>query len=293
MSIPSPPDGLRRLDVLDSFLTYRELGSGAPIVFLHGNPTSSFVWRNVLPIVATKGRCLAPDLIGMGHSGKPAIPYRFADHARYLDSWFSALDLRDVVVVGLDWGGVLAIDWARRHTERVRGVVFFETFLQPMHWSDFPPEGAELFRALRTPGIGEKLVLEQNAFLERSLTYGVKTGLSDAAHAEYYAPFHDPASRRPMLQWPREIPIDGVPADVAAIIDSNGEWLAATPNVPKLFITFDGKSLSNAPTIVEWARRTFAQLEVVSLGSAGHHAPEDAASEIASTIVTWLVQQPR
>src|SRR5262249_46225807 len=153
-----------------------------------------------------RGHCLAPDLIGMGRSGKPEIPYRFRDHARYLDAWFSALDLRDVVVVGLDWGGVLALDWARRHQDRVRGVVVFETFLRPMRWSDFPPQGAELFRALRTPGTGEALVLEQNGFLEKSLGHGVKRGLTEAARAEYYAPFPDPASRRPMLQWPREIP---------------------------------------------------------------------------------------
>jgi haloalkane dehalogenase len=287
------PDDLHRLDVLDSFLTYREAGSGPPIVFLHGNPTSSFVWRNVLPVVAPHGHCLAPDLIGMGHSGKPDIGYRFADHARYLDAWFAALDLRDVVLVGYDWGGVLAVDWARRHPQRVRGVVLLETFLQGMQWSDLPPQGAELFRALRTPGAGEKLVLEQNEFLAKSLANGVKHGLSEAARAEYYAPFPDPASRRPMLQWPREIPIDGDPADVAAIIDANAEWLAATPDVPKLLLTFDGKGLSNAPALIEWARSTLPRLEVVALGSAGHHAPEDAPTAIASALVTWVGSHPR
>ncbi|HEY5961262.1 MAG TPA: haloalkane dehalogenase [Polyangiaceae bacterium] len=295
MTSSSQPDplSLRRLEVLDSFMTFREAGSGAAIVFLHGNPTSSFVWRNVLPSVAPLGRCLAPDLIGMGHSGKPDVSYRFADHARYLDAWFSALDLREVVVVGFDWGGVLAIDWARRHPERVRGVVVFETFLQPMHWSDFPPQGAELFRALRTPGIGEQLVLERNEFLPKSLANGVKNGLSDVARAEYYAPFPDPHSRRPMLQWPREIPIEGEPIDVAAIVEQNGKWLAATPHVPKLLLTFDGKGLSNAPAVVEWAQNTIPNLDVVALGAAGHHAPEDAPSVIASAIATWLEQHFR
>jgi len=281
-------DGLRRISVLDSFLTYRETGSGSPIVFLHGNPTSSFVWRNVLPRVAARGRCLAPDMIGMGHSGKPESAYRFEDHARYLDAWFSALDLRDVVVVGYDWGGVLAIDWARRHPERVRGIVVFETFLQQLHWSQYPPQAAELFRALRTPGVGEKLVLEQNEFLEKSLANGVKSGLTEAARAEYYAPYPDPASRRPMLEWPRELPIDGEPTDIVAILDRNAEWLANSPKVPKLLLTFDGPGLSNAPTVVEWAKRTIPNLDVVPLGAAGHHAPEDAPVPIADAIVGWI-----
>jgi haloalkane dehalogenase len=279
---------VRRLDVLDSFLSYREAGSGSPIVFLHGNPTSSHVWRNVIPLVTPRGRCLAPDLIGMGRSGKPESPYRLQDHARYLDAWFSALDLRDVVLVGYDWGGVLALDWARRHQGRVRGVVVFETFLQPMHWSDFPPQGAEMFRALRAPGTGEHLVLEQNAFLEKSLGNGVKRGLAEADRAEYYAPFPDPASRRPMLQWPREIPIDGEPADVAAVVEENGRWLSRSPEIPKLLLTFDGKGLSNAPAIVAWAQGTAQNLEVVPLGAAGHHAPEDAPEAIGGAIVAWL-----
>jgi haloalkane dehalogenase len=283
-------DGLRRIPVLDSYLTYREAGSGSPIVLLHGNPTSSFVWRNVLPVVAARGRCLAPDLIGMGHSGKPEGAYRFEDHARYLDAWFSSLDLRDVVVVGYDWGGVLAIDWARRHPARVRGVVVFETFLQQLHWSEYPLQAAVLFRALRTPWVGEKLVLEQNAFLARSLANGVKSGLTDAARVEYYAPFPDPTSRRPMLQWPRELPIDGEPADVVAILDRNAAWLASARTVPKLLLTFDGSGLSNTP-VVEWAKRSIPNLDVVPLGAAGHHAPEDAPVPIADAIVGWLDRQ--
>jgi haloalkane dehalogenase len=286
-------ESLHRVAVLDSFISYREMGAGAPIVFLHGNPTSSYVWRNVLPVLAERGRCLAPDLIGMGHSGKPQGAYRFADHARYLDAWFAALDLRDVVLVGYDWGGVLALDWAARHPDRVRGVVVFETILQSLHWSEYPPRGAELFRALRTPGVGEKLVLEQNGFLARSLENGVKHGLSESDRAEYYAPYPDAASRRPMLQWTREIPIDGEPADVLAVVTRNGEWLAGTPELPKLLLTFDGKTLSNAPAVIDWAKRTIPRLDVVALGAAGHHAPEDAPREIAGAIGAWLDRPSR
>ncbi|MDF2697916.1 MAG: haloalkane dehalogenase [Labilithrix sp.] len=286
MSSTAQRETVHQINVLDSFISYRETGTGAPIVFLHGNPTSSHVWRNVIPNV-DRGRRLAPDLVGMGRSGKPESAYRYADHARYLDAWFAALDLRNVVLVGYDWGGVLAIDWAARHSDRVRGVAVFETFLRPMHWSDWAPQGAELFRALRTPGVGEKLVLEENAFLARSLAHGVQRGLADSDRDAYYAPFPDPASRRPVLQWPREIPIDGSPADVAAVITRNGEWLSNS-QVPKLLLTFDGTGLSNAPAAVDWARSAFPALEVVALGPAGHHAPEDAPSEIAGAVTSWL-----
>jgi len=279
-----------QIKLLDSFLSYRDAGTGSPIVFLHGNPTSSYVWRNVIPELSGRARCLAPDLIGMGESGKPEIAYRFADHARYLDAWFAALDLRDVVLVGYDWGGVLALDWAARHPDRVRGVVVFETFLRPMQWSDWTPQGTELFRALRTPGVGEQMVLAQNAFLARSLEHGVKRGLADADRDAYYAPFPDPASRRPMLQWPREIPIDGEPADVAAVVTRNAEWLASSPAIPKLLLTFDGAGLSNDPGVVAWAR---GKLDVVALGAAGHHAPEDAPREIAQSIASWLDRSAR
>ncbi len=292
MSSTIPRETVHQVDVLDTFMSYRESGAGSPVVFLHGNPTSSHVWRNVIPFVAERRRCLAPDLVGMGRSGKPESPYRFHDHARYLDAWFSRLDLRDVVLVGYDWGGVLALDWASRHSDRVRGVAIFETFLRPMHWSDWSPQGAELFRALRTPGVGEELVLEQNEFLARSLANGVKRGLADGDRAAYYAPFPDPPSRRPVLQWPREIPIDGEPSDVAAVITHNAEWLARTPEIPKLLLTFDGTALSNAPAVVEWARSAIASLDVVPLGPAGHHAPEDAPEEIARAITTWLDRHP-
>ena len=279
---------VHRLDVLDSFLSYRDDGAGAPIVFLHGNPTSSYVWRGVIPAITPAHRCLAPDLVGMGASGKPAIAYRYEDHARYLDAWFAGLELRDVVLVGYDWGGVLAVDWAARHPERVRGVVVLETFLRPLHWSDMPPRGAELFRALRTPGVGEKLVLEENGFLPQSLANGVKHDLSAADRAAYYAPFPDPASRRPMLQWPRELPFDGEPADVASIIARNEAWLASSPRVRKLLLTFQGAGgITNAPGLAEWAAAQ-PSFEVRALGPAGHHAPEDAPAEIAAAISAWL-----
>jgi haloalkane dehalogenase len=276
-------------------MTFRELGTGSPVVFLHGNPTSSRVWRQVLPHVAERARCLAPDLIGMGDSGKPDVAYRFRDHARYLEAWFDALQLRDAVLVGYDWGGALALDWAARHPERVRGLVLFETFLRPMKWSEWSPQGAELFRALRTPGVGEKMVLEANQFLARSLSNGIRRRIADEETAAYYAPYPDPASRRPLLQWPREIPIEGEPPDVHAIVTRYDAWLASSPAVPKLLLAFQSPSgLSPSPTgspaMIQWAREHVAALQVIELGPAGHHAPEDAPDEIGKTIAAWLGQ---
>ena len=280
---------IHHIPVLDSRMSYREAGGGADVVLLHGNPSSSYVWRNVIPHLAEHVHVLAPDLIGMGDSGKPDIAYRFSDHARYLEAWLEAMQLREVVLVGYDWGGSLALDWAARHPERVRGCAVFETFLRPMHWSEWPPQGAELFRALRTPGAGEKLVLEENQFLARSLDNGVKRALTDEERAAYYAPYPTPPSRRPLLQWPREIPIDGDPADVVAIVENYDRWLASS-DTPKLLLSFEAPTPLGSPAVLEWAQSNIRALEIAKLGPAGHHATEDLPDAIGRSIAHWLTR---
>jgi haloalkane dehalogenase len=276
------------VDVLDSRMFYREAGAGVPLVFLHGNPTSSHLWRRVLPRIQGPGRCLAPDLIGMGDSGKPPVAYRFADHARYLDAWFDALDLDGVVLVGHDWGGALAFDWAARHPGRVRGVVFMETIVRPMSWEDLPEGARPLFRSFRTPGVGERMVLDQNAFIEQALPRTVAGGLTDADLVAYRRPYPTPDSRLPLLQWPREMPLDGEPADVVARVEAFDQWLATSPGVPKLLLTFDpGPGQMMAPPIVAWCQANIAGLEIAKCGPAGHHAPEDQPDAIAAAIVAW------
>jgi haloalkane dehalogenase len=170
----------RDVRALDSSIHHVETGQGDPIVFLHGNPTSSYLWRNVIPRLAGEGRCLAPDLIGMGKSGKPDIAYRFDEHARYLDAWFDALALERVTLVIHDWGSALGIHWAKRHGERVRGIAMMEAILRSIPWEEFPKEIAELFRGFRTPGVGEQLVLEQNVFVERVLPGAILRNLTYA-----------------------------------------------------------------------------------------------------------------
>ena len=202
------------LPVLGSTIHWVEEGRGDPIVFLHGNPTSSYLWRNVMPRLRGEGRLLAPDLIGMGKSGKPDGDYRFPMHARYLDAWLDAMDLRNATLVIHDWGSALGIYWARRHAERVAAIAMMEAIVEPIGWNEFPKDFVPLFQAFRTPGVGEKLVLEQNQFIEVVLPGAILRKLTDEEMNVYRAPFREPATRLPTLAWPRCLPIGGEPAAV-------------------------------------------------------------------------------
>ncbi|WP_284748713.1 haloalkane dehalogenase [Amycolatopsis sp. RTGN1] len=267
-------------------LHYEETGSGTPIVFLHGNPGSSHGWRHVLPHVGG-GRLLAPDLIGMGRSAKPDIEYSFADHARHLDAWFDALGLDDVVLVGHDWGGALAFDHAARHPDRVRGVAFFEAIVKPMAWDDLSPQAAERSRKIRTPGVGEEMVLEQNLFVRQAFTGGVRTPVTDLE--PYLAPFPTPESRRPILAWARQLPIGGEPAELIPRIEAYDEWLKTSTGTPKLLMTFEGSpTLLIGEKLLRWCEENVAALDVVACGEAGHHAQEDRPEEIGTEISAWL-----
>jgi len=276
----------RRIDVLDTAMAYVDTGAGPPVVFLHGNPTSSYLWRNVIPLVEPEGRCLAPDLVGMGDSGKaPAGSYRFADHARYLDAWFEALGLtRDVTLVVHDWGSALGFHWARRHPDRVRALVYMEAIVRPVSWGEWPETARKIFQAMRTPA-GEEMILERNVFVERILPASVLRGLTEAEMTVYRRPYLEPGeSRRPTLTWPREIPIDGEPADVVAIVDGYARWLA-TNDRPKLFINADpGVILAGAQR--DFCRAWPNQRQVTVKGS--HFLQEDSPAEIGEAIATFL-----
>ncbi|MEU6782301.1 haloalkane dehalogenase [Nonomuraea angiospora] len=278
-------------NVLDSTMHHRELGAGAPIVFLHGNPTSSYLWRNVMPAIG-HGRLLAPDLIGMGESGKPAIDYTFADHARYLDAWFDALDLDDVVLVGHDWGGALAFDWASRHPDRVRGIAFTEAIVKPMSWDELPEGGRDLFRAIKTEGMGESMILDDDAFLRQGLPTTVTTPLTEEDMAAYTQPYPTRESRLPQLRWARSLPLGGEPADVVARIEAFDRWLATSVEVPKLMIGFrPGVGTMWTAETFTWCAKNVAALEIVEHEEvAGHHTPEDQPLAIAADIESWLAK---
>jgi haloalkane dehalogenase len=280
------PHPRRRARVLDTELSYVDMGHGKPVVFLHGNPTSSYLWRNVIPHVAGAHRCLAPDLVGMGESGKaPAGSYRFVDHARYLDAWFDALGLTSgVTLVVHDWGSALGFHWARRHPDRVRALVYMEAIVRPLTWAEWPEVARKVFQAMRSPA-GDEMVLEKNVFVERILPLSVLRGLTDAEMAVYRKPYLESGeSRRPTLTWPRQIPIDGEPADVVAVVEEYGRWLAKSP-LPKLFVNADPGTILTGPQR-EFCRTWPNQDEITVGGS--HFIQEDSPHEIGRAIAGFL-----
>ena len=276
-------------NVLDSTIFHQEHGEGPTFIFLHGNPTSSHVWRNMLPVLDGLGRLLAPDLIGMGKSGKPDIAYTFDDQARYLAAWIEALGLDDVVLVGFDWGGALAMDWAARHPGRVRGLALMETIIKPYRWSDIAASARPRYETLRGAGTGEAKVLDENFFIEQALRATTLRGFDDADLEIYRQPFPTRESRIPLLQWPRAMPIEGEPRDVVERVEAYDRWLSASMEVPKLLLTFDGlpETLLIGPDLVDWCRANIAALDVVGCGPAKHLVPEDQPEAIAAAIRDW------
>ncbi len=273
------------LSVLDSVIHYRESGTGDPIVFLHGNPTSSYLWRNVIPRLEGEGRCLAPDLIGMGKSGKPDLDYRFVDHARYLDEWFAKLDLRRVTLVLHDWGSALGFHWARRHADRVSGIAFMEGIVRPLLWSEWPEAARKVFKGFRTPGIGEEMVFKRNVFIENVLPGSIVRKLSAEEMDAYRAPFLEERSRKPVWRWPNEIPLDGAPKDVVEIVAAYARWLGESP-VPKLLLTFTPGAILT-PKLVDYCKSTFRSLDVRHCGAGIHFVQEDQPEAIGDAVRAW------
>ena len=281
----------RRAAVLGRVMAYVEAGSGRPVVFLHGNPTSSYLWRNVIPRVAPVARCIAPDLIGMGESDKlPSADdeaYRYAVHRDHLDALLDTLDLgAGVVLVGQDWGSVLAFDWARRHAGRVAGIVHFEAIVTPFSWEEFPenPEDADStrrwFERLRSPE-GERMILEENMFVETRIPTRTLRDVTEAEMDAYRRPFAEPGEgRRPTLTWARNLPISGEPADVVATVEANAAWLRETP-VPKVFIRGRPGGIVQGPRI-DFCRSLPNTREVVVPGI--HYIQEDSPGEIGDAV---------
>jgi haloalkane dehalogenase len=285
----SPPPAKQRVDVDGIQIAYVEAGEGDPIVLLHGNPTSSFLWRDVLPHLAPLGHCIAPDLVGMGDSD--ALPdsgpdrYRFVEHRRYLDGLLTALGVdSDVTLVGHDWGSALGFDWANRHRDAVVGLVYMEAIVRPRSWDEWPANARGFFQALRSPA-GEEMILERNLFVDRVLPASVLNPLSEEAMDEYRRPFREPGERRrPMLTWPREIPVDGEPADVVAIVRDYASWLS-TSDVRKLFVNAEPGSILRGEQR-EFCRTWPNQTEVTVPGL--HFVQEDSGDEIGRAIASWL-----
>lgn len=274
-----------RIALLETEISYVDAGAGEPVVFLHGNPTSSYLWRNVIPHVEGLGRCLAPDLVGMGDSGAaPDGSYRFVDHARYLDAWFEALELTNVTLVVHDWGSALGFYWAYRHPERVRGIAYMEAVVRPLTWEDWRDESRQIFQDLRSEA-GEGMVLEKNLFVEGILPMAVLRDLTEEEMDVYRRPYLEPGeSRRPTLTWPRELPINGEPEDVVGIADDYSKWLAQS-DVPKLFVNAEpGAVLTGSQR--EFCRTWPNQEEVTVRGV--HFVQEDSPHEIGEAVATFV-----
>ena len=279
----------QKVEVLGKQMAYAEMGEGDPIVFLHGNPTSSYLWRNIMPAVAGLGRCLAPDLIGMGDSDKldDSGPdrYTFAEHARYLDALLEVLGVKEnVVFVIHDWGSALGFHWANRHRSAVKGICYMEAIVRPISWAEFPADATGVFQGFRSPA-GEAMALENNIFVERVLPGSVLRGLTDEEMAVYRRPYLEPGeSRRPTVTWPRQIPIDGEPEDVVAVAQAYSDWLSGA-ELPKLFINAEPGALIRGATR-EFCRAWPNQTEVTVKGS--HFIQEDSPAEIAAALADWL-----
>lgn len=280
------PSYRKHVSVLDTDMAYVDVGDGDPIVFLHGNPTPSYLWRNVIPHLIPFGRCLAPDYVGMGNSGAaPAGSYRFVDHQRYLDAWFEAMVLKkNVILVVHDWGSALGFYWAQRHPERVRAIVYMEGIVRPfLSWDEWPEATRAFFKAQRTPA-GEDLILQKNLFIEYLLPL---RNISKEAMEVYRRHYRNPGpSRQPMLTWTRELPIEGQPEDVTQIVESYSRWLADSA-IPKLFIDAEPAGfLIGAQR--EFCRGWRNQQVVTVKGS--HFLQEDAPDDIGEATARFVAK---
>ena len=276
----------KRVKVRDTTMAYVDVGEGDPIVFLHGNPTPSYLWRNIIPRVLPFGRCLAPDYVGMGNSGtSPDGAYRFVDHQRYLDAWFDAMGLtRNVILVLHDWGSALGFSWAQRHSDQIKALVYMEAIVRPfLSWDEWPDSTREFFKAQRTSE-GEDLILEKNLFIEFLLPL---RGISNDAIEVYRRHYRNPGpTRLPMLEWSRELPIEGQPRDVVQVVDAYAKWLS-TSAIPKLFINGDPAGfLIGAQR--EFCRTWPNQQEITVKGA--HFLPEDSPAEVGDAIARFVAK---
>ncbi len=290
MNAPDAAPAKRRTTVLGTQMAYVEAGVGDPIVLLHGNPTSSYLWRGVIPHLTHLGRCLAPDLVGMGDSAAPTGDdpdrYTFVGHRRYLDALLEALSVRErVTLVVHDWGSALGFDWANRHRSAVRGIAYMEAVVQPMRWAERDDTFRSVFGPLRSAA-GERMVLEENFFIERFLPNGILRRLTDEEMAEYRRPYVEPGERRrPMLTWARQLPLDGEPADVTEIVRAYADWLSES-DVPKLFIKGQPGQTLREGARVEFCRRWPNQSEVAVPGL--HFLQEDSPAAIGQAVAHWM-----
>ncbi len=273
------------VEVFGSRVHYVEEGKGDPILFLHGNPTWSYLWRNIIPYASKVGRAIAMDLIGMGKSDKPDIEYRFFDHAKYVEGFIDGLGLENLTLVVHDWGSALGFHYAARNTAKIKGIALMEPILWVFSLKNVPEPWRSMFTAFRTPGVGWDMIVRQNVFIERLLPAGVIRKLTDEEMNKYREPFSAPESRKPLWRWPNEVPFDGEPKDVAEAVTSYVEALKQS-GLPKLLIYGNPGLIMRAPR-VEWCKQNLKNLSMVDIGPAKHFLQEDNPRLIGEELVKW------
>lgn len=282
---PDFPFASKFIEILGSKMHYIEEGSGDPILFLHGNPTSSYLWRNIIPYLKPHGRCIAPDLIGMGKSDKPNLDYRFLDHSKYIEAFINKLNLSDITLVIHDWGSALGFYYAMRNENNVKGIAFMEALIKPMKWDDFPSDFKMGFKLMRTPGIGWFMISAMNVFVTQILPKAIVRKLSAEEMKNYAAPYITIQSRKPVLQWPSEIPIDGKPADVYDVINDYNQKLQKS-ELPKLLFYANPGGIIDDRT-VNWCKQNLKNLVSVDIGKGIHYLQEDNPHLIGEELAKW------
>jgi haloalkane dehalogenase len=274
-------------EIYGSRMHYIDEGSGDPILFLHGNPTSSYLWRNIVPYLLPHARCIAVDLIGMGKSDKPDLGYRFFDHAKYVAEFIRELNLSNITLVIHDWGSALGFHYAMTHEDNIKGIAFMEALVRPMKWENFPPDFKLGFKLMRTPGIGWLMISVMNIFVKQILPKATIRILSQQEMAHYAAPYKTVKSRKPVRQWPCEIPIDGEPADVYKTISDYNQKLQES-GLPKLLFFAAPGGIIQAET-VGWCREHLKNLKTVNIGDGLHYLQEDHPHKIGEELAKWYL----
>lgn len=273
------------LEIKGSKMHYIDVGQGDPILFLHGNPTSSYLWRNIIPYLQTKARCIAPDLIGMGKSDKPNIKYTFEDHYEYLEKFIEKLGLKNITLVIHDWGSGLGFHYANTHRDNIKGIVFMEAIYKTLTWSDMPKGMGKIFRVLRAPFFGWLIISVANMFVKKMIPDMIERKLTPEEFEYYKSAYPTIASRKPVRVWPQEIPIDGKPKRTHDKIQAYGSWLTKT-NIPKLcFYAHPGAIIRDEG--VEWIKNNFPNTKMVDIGKGMHYIQEDNPHGIGKAISEW------
>ncbi len=273
------------IDIHGSKIHYIDEGAGDPILFLHGNPTSSYLWRNIIPHLTSCGRCIALDLIGMGKSDKPDIEYRFVDHSKYVESFINKMELKNITFLIHDWGSALGFHYAMRHEDNIKGIAFMEAIIKPATWDEFPKDFKMGFKLFRTPIIGWLMIVGMNMFVEQILPKAIVRSLTEKEKNYYREPFKRIKYRKPLWRWPNEIPIDSHPADVAEIVQNYNKRLQESDLPKLLFYAHPGGIVTS--TMVEWCQQTLKNLTTIDIGEGIHYLQEDNPHFIGLEVAKW------